>query len=148
MKCLPLTDSGGSIELWNVKDPTFSVESALPVRFQPYAAATLYTPGRFTRTISIRGWVNYRATARLKGLGKSQNSKAIIGIRVAFYRLVNTHAVSSSNGIYIILLILSVTNIYTCTLKLFFVWMARVELSPLLLRSFVGLLYQTWMIVE
>jgi hypothetical protein len=60
------------IGLWNVEGPTFSRKSAHRWRWdcQPQAPAALYPPGIFLVLISVRGWVDPRATVRLEGLGQ------------------------------------------------------------------------------
>jgi hypothetical protein len=76
--------------LWDVEAPTFSRQSPQIWRWdcQPYAPATLYTPGIFLVLISVWGWVDPRVILRLEGLGKLKKSNNIIGIRTSTFRLV------------------------------------------------------------
>jgi hypothetical protein len=74
------------IGLWDLEGPTFSKRSAHRRRWdcQPYAPAPLYPPGRFLVLISVRDWVDPRATVRLELKKKSISS----GLEPAIFRLV------------------------------------------------------------
>jgi hypothetical protein len=64
------------VGLWDVAAPTFSRQSAHRWRWgcQLYAPAALDPPGKFLVLISVRSWVDPRATVRLEGLGKMKNT--------------------------------------------------------------------------
>jgi hypothetical protein len=76
----PCNRSWRPIGLWDVEAPIFSRQSAHRWLWgcQPYAPATLYAPGRFLVLISVRGWVDGRATVRLEGLGQLKKSNDLL----------------------------------------------------------------------
>jgi hypothetical protein len=70
------------IGLWD-QVPTFCRQSAHRGR-----AVRPLSPGRFLVLISVRGWVDPRAIARLEGLGQLKNQMTSSGIEPATFRLV------------------------------------------------------------
>jgi hypothetical protein len=78
------------IGLWDVENTTFSRQSAHRWRWgrQPYAPAALYPPGRFLVLISVRGWVDPKATVRLKWLGQLKYPITSSGIEPATCHIV------------------------------------------------------------
>jgi hypothetical protein len=70
--------------LWDVEDPTLSIQSAHWWRLdcQPYAPATLLV------IISVRGWVKPRAIEWLEGLDKEKNPMTLSGIELVTFQLV------------------------------------------------------------
>jgi hypothetical protein len=60
------------IGLWDVEVPIFSRKSAhrWPWGCQPYAPAALNPQGRFLVVISLKSWVDPKATVRMKELGE------------------------------------------------------------------------------
>jgi hypothetical protein len=55
---------------------------------QSYAPVALYPAGRFLVLVSVRGWVNPKAIARLEGLHKLKNPITLSVIKLATFRLV------------------------------------------------------------
>jgi hypothetical protein len=45
-------------------------------------------PGRFLVLISVRGWIDSRATVQLEGLGQFKNPVTSLGIEPVTFRLV------------------------------------------------------------
>jgi hypothetical protein len=60
----------------------------MAVRFLALRAGHRLQPGRFLVFISVRDWVDPRATVRLEGLGKLKNPMTTLGIEPATFRLV------------------------------------------------------------
>jgi hypothetical protein len=60
----------------------------MEVRLSASSASRPLPPGRFQVLISVRDWVDPRATVRLEGLGPLKNPMPLSGIEPATFRLV------------------------------------------------------------
>jgi hypothetical protein len=82
----------GPIRLWHIKTPAVSRQLGHRWRrgCQPYMPASGPLPPRkFLVLISVRGWVDPRATVQLEGLGQLKNPMTSSGIKPSTFRLVS-----------------------------------------------------------
>jgi hypothetical protein len=82
-KVIPVTGGWSPIGLRHWGSHIFYRQSAHRWQWgcQPYALATLYTPGKFLVLMSVRGRVDPRAILWLEGLGKLKKKIHLIGAR-------------------------------------------------------------------